>query len=72
MNVADDKPLSSQFPVVENAAASEVIPFSKWPGGKRWLVSSWSELLPKRTSDILSPFLCQDQYFSTLGHLLLC
>jgi DNA adenine methylase len=34
-----------------------VIPFLKWAGGKRWLVSSYPELFPKSFNRYIEPFL---------------
>jgi len=42
---------------LEGTANQIVFPFLKWAGGKRWLVSSHSHLLPKRFNTYVEPFL---------------
>jgi DNA adenine methylase len=34
-----------------------MVPFLKWPGGKRWLIADYSSLLPKRFDRYIEPFL---------------
>lgn len=37
--------------------AADLIPFLKWPGGKRWLVSEYSHLIPAAFNTYIEPFL---------------
>lgn len=34
-----------------------IVPFLKWPGGKRWLVESYADLVPKQFATYFEPFL---------------
>jgi DNA adenine methylase len=36
--------------------AEIIVPFLKWAGGKRWLVSNWRELFPKISGRHIEPF----------------
>ena len=40
-----------------------VTPFLKWPGGKRWLIAAYSELLPKKFDRYIEPFLGSGSVF---------
>lgn len=43
-----------------------MVPFLKWPGGKRWLVTSHSELLPRTFTRYIEPFLGSGAVFFDL------
>ena len=42
-------------------------PFLKWPGGKRWLVSRYSHLFPKKFGTYVEPFLGSASVFFYLA-----
>jgi len=42
-------------------------PFLKWPGGKRWLVSRYSHLFPKKFGTYIEPFLGSASVFFYLA-----
>jgi D12 class N6 adenine-specific DNA methyltransferase len=42
---------------LEDPGAPKPGPFLKWPGGKRWLVASHPQLLPRRYGRYIEPFL---------------
>lgn len=41
----------------ENGTSNPVVPFLKWPGGKRWFVAQHSEILPTSFTRYIEPFL---------------
>ena len=51
------------FRAAVDAAAAEggrsrpLLPFLKWPGGKRWFVCNWSHILPASFGTYIEPFL---------------
>lgn len=52
---------------IEDVPSAQVGPFLKWPGGKRWLVASHSDLLPRRYSRYIEPFLGAGSVFFYLN-----
>ncbi|MEA3318669.1 MAG: Dam family site-specific DNA-(adenine-N6)-methyltransferase [Bacillota bacterium] len=44
----------------------KIVPFLKWPGGKRWLVQKYFDLFPKKFSTYYEPFLGSGVVFFTL------
>jgi DNA adenine methylase len=40
-----------------NLGTTRFVPFLKWAGGKRWLVSSYADLLPQSFNTYIEPFL---------------
>ena len=42
---------------MSNYNSKSLLPFLKWPGGKRWLISKYSHCLPKQYNRYFEPFL---------------
>lgn len=42
---------------LEKETDRPLTPFLKWPGGKRWFVANYAEVLPKRFNTYIEPFL---------------
>jgi len=40
-----------------NNKSLKIVPFLKWPGGKRWFVSAYSDLIPTNYNNYVEPFL---------------
>ena len=51
----------------EGKNRSEVVPFLKWAGGKRWLVEQHSSLFPKKFNCYIEPFLGSGSVFFHLA-----
>jgi DNA adenine methylase len=47
----------AKFGTDSNAANARFVPFLKWAGGKRWLVSGHADLLPQSFNTYIEPFL---------------
>lgn len=56
------KPMHGQ-PHDESKNTSEVVPFLKWAGGKRWLVEQHSSLFPQKFNCYIEPFLGSGSVF---------
>jgi DNA adenine methylase len=54
--VSMDSQSLGQMKILSNSDMS-VIPFLKWPGGKRWFVANYSHLLPQKFVRYIEPFL---------------
>lgn len=50
-------PAASALDKSSNAATPELVPFLKWPGGKRWFVCNHADLLPSEYGTYVEPFL---------------
>jgi DNA adenine methylase len=43
--------------LVETGDTQVLVPFLKWPGGKRWFVCNYADLLPSKYGKYIEPFL---------------